>query len=98
MKITPFGSATEEEICSFESRFNLKLPNDYRDLLKRWNGGFVKTGYFTIPGVESYHSFSVLYGLGVETVLDITYFKRNEFWTCLMTWCKLLEATSLVYI
>jgi hypothetical protein len=79
IKIAPFGSATEEAIRAFEERFALKLPNDYREMLKVWNGGFVKNGYFPVPGLSSFLGFTILYGRGVETMFDIEYLKGQEY-------------------
>ena len=40
MNITPFGTTATEEIAELEVKFDLSLPQDYKDFLLKYNGGF----------------------------------------------------------
>lgn len=42
MTIQKFGRATLQEITKFEKQHKVKLPNDYVEFLKEFNGGVIE--------------------------------------------------------
>jgi len=73
MNITPFGTTTTEEITELEVKFNLSLPQDYKDFLLNHNGGSPEIEYskFYIERLKEHITLDVLCGIGIED-LDIS--------------------------
>lgn len=67
LKIKPrrssFGDLDESQVPEFEKHFNLKLPEEYIELLRHQNGGYPGLRYYSDPagGNSEVNDF---YGLG----------------------------------
>ena len=60
----PFGSLTEERLRQFEVRFQMRLPEEYRDFLLKHNGALVEPTEFLIEdGEESSSICGYFYGI-----------------------------------
>ena len=44
----PYGPLSEERLQAFEKKLGVTLPPDYREFLKRYNGGKPEPGGFWI--------------------------------------------------
>ncbi len=73
MNIIGYGNALEEDIIKFEKEIKFKLPDDYKNFLLAFNGGVPKDkySYFELDEVEECIGLQALYGLNVDTDLDL---------------------------
>lgn len=62
----PGRPVTDEDINAFEAEEGVKLPEDYRAFLKKWNGGRPVPDAFVIPDRRGGSLFDVLFRLGSE--------------------------------
>lgn len=58
-----FGFLDEAELNAFEKRIEAQLPHDYREFLKKYNGGIPKPAGFWIDKNKDGSSVNLLYGL-----------------------------------
>ncbi|MFC7366245.1 MULTISPECIES: SMI1/KNR4 family protein [Bhargavaea] len=66
MTIQKFGSATLQEITKIEKQYEVKLPYDYVEFLKEFNGGVIEKNdenKVFIKDISAYIHVDVLYGL-----------------------------------
>jgi hypothetical protein len=68
------GAVSEERIAAFERMYGLALPGDYREFLKRHNGGRPRPRQFAIPDAHEEGLVDWFYGLDARESLNL------EFW------------------
>ena len=56
---------TDEEIQKVEQYFNIKLPNDFAECVKKYDGGYPHPKVFDVPGQDE-NVFSDLLTLHIE--------------------------------
>lgn len=61
-----------EDIIDFENNFNIKLPEDLKKILLKYNGGVLEGNtmedkFIFINGIKSTYSFSILYSIKYGT-------------------------------
>ncbi|WP_213421194.1 SMI1/KNR4 family protein [Bhargavaea massiliensis] len=70
MTIQKFGSATLQEITKIEKQYKVKLPNDYVEFLKEFNGGVIEKNdenKIFIKDTSAYIHVDVLYGMQTDS-------------------------------
>lgn len=55
---------TLKDITEFENRCNINLPNEYKDFLLRYNGGYPKASTFKISDEYGESVVNKFYGIG----------------------------------
>jgi SMI1-KNR4 cell-wall len=80
MNIKGFGKATKEMIQSLEQEIRFSLPEDYKDFLRKYNGGtaLVRYSTFYVKELNECIPLDVMYGLGVEKSFDLLMW-HNEY-------------------
>ena len=73
MDINGYGIALEKNIKDFEQHIGFSLPDDYKEFLRKYNGGTPKIRYstFTVADLDEEIPLHVLYGLCVDKKLDL---------------------------
>ncbi|MEG0416678.1 MAG: SMI1/KNR4 family protein [Erysipelothrix sp.] len=76
MLISKFGNNDDlSNVESFEAKYNIKLPEQYRTFLSRYNGGFTPETTFKIRKVSS--DIKGFYGIGVNVEnLDFSFLEK----------------------
>ncbi|MDZ5606196.1 SMI1/KNR4 family protein [Bacillus pseudomycoides] len=67
---------TEEEIYQVEQYFDIKLPNDFIECVKKYDGGYPRPKIFDIPGQDE-NVFSDLLTLHVEDEYSMVQIYEN---------------------
>lgn len=57
-----FSKSLDIGITDLENALNVKLPEDYKQFLDKWNGGIPSLGTFIINDAEGKSSVSLFYG------------------------------------
>ncbi len=68
--INKFGNASKLEIEGLEKKFNVSLPDEYKEFLANYNGGIVdkkKENKIYIESIDEYINIDVLYGINTES-------------------------------
>ena len=55
---------SKEDLNSFENKHNITLPQDYRDFLLEYNGGYPLTGTYKISEEIGESILNIFYGIG----------------------------------
>ena len=71
MKIQGFGNATEEMIAQYERYIGFLLPEDYKQFLRKYNGGVVRNEVFWVDDLQQIIPLDLMLGLVVDTELNL---------------------------
>lgn len=77
MKIRPFGTAVQEQIETFEQRFKIALPDDFKTFVLTCNGAVLAGEEVVVPelSVEVYPE--ILFGFLAERGLNLVTFNTE---------------------
>lgn len=92
MEINKFGSLSQQKVIDIESRFDIHLPEDYKDFLINTNGGTFKLGTINsihIDSVDEDIYLDVFFGITDDENLNIFYWNEKYF-------NEMLEKTILI--
>ncbi|WP_193777990.1 SMI1/KNR4 family protein [Psychrobacter sp. FDAARGOS_221] len=64
--ITGFGQLTGSEIEAFEKKYSIKLPQEYRAFLSKYNGGTVDPDTFVFHDETDASSINYFLGIGLK--------------------------------
>jgi SMI1-KNR4 cell-wall len=82
IKISPYGSLSQQQIQSLEEKIGFALPQDYKNFLIQTNGGRLEDSTFYVGELEQDILMNVFYGYEVEKdkVLNIVFWldKYND--------------------
>jgi hypothetical protein len=70
------GTTAENDIPRLESILNLRLPQDYRQFLLKYNGGIPAQDTFVFPGTSEGSCVDVFYGIGPDDYYDLANMQR----------------------
>ncbi|NQX64612.1 SMI1/KNR4 family protein [Paenibacillus alba] len=78
--IRGFGQATDEMLDCLEERLDTTLPKDYKQFLRKYNGGTVVVHYLTflVEGINEVIPLEVLFGIDVENKYSLNYWNRSN--------------------
>ena len=68
---SPFGGAPEASLRRFERAHDLRLPTDYREFLKDFNGGVPEPRSVYVPASKQDIFVDILFGINSEQDFDL---------------------------
>lgn len=73
MNLKAFGYGNEDSIKELEAFLGFLLPEDYKEFLRKYNGGTSEVRYskFYVKELSQEISLDVLFGLGVKRTFDL---------------------------
>jgi hypothetical protein len=67
MEIKAYKNGNTEEVSKLEKNFIIKLPEDYKNFLIQYNGGYVIDGYLYVKELDEIMPMGYFWGIGIET-------------------------------
>jgi hypothetical protein len=68
-----FGGVSRERVSAFEREYRLRLPQDYREFLVTYNGGYPDLTQFTIAEAGTDALVHYFIGLGTAQARDLVF-------------------------
>lgn len=73
IKVSGNGSLDPKLLSEFEDEFNVKLPEQYREFMIKYNGGYVDPCIFNLDVIDDATVLKKLYPLKSEEEVDLYY-------------------------
>jgi hypothetical protein len=66
MELLAYKNGNKERILELENKFEINLPQDYKDFLLEYNGANVEKGYIYVKELNEYMLMGNLFGIAIE--------------------------------